>query len=71
MSRFERTIERDGCTRDEALARINAQVPIEEKRNLAEYIVDNTGTLEATETQVTEIYRKLTGASGTGAKNAE
>jgi dephospho-CoA kinase len=57
---IERTMARDECTRDEALARIGAQVPIDEKRELAEHVVDNTGTLEETEKQVRALYAALT-----------
>ena len=58
---IERTVTRDGCTWEEALDRIRAQVPIEEKRALAEHIVDNTGSLEETEAQVRKIYEELVG----------
>lgn len=56
---IERTMERDACTREEALARIHAQVPIDEKRELAEYVIDNSGSREETEQQVRELYSKL------------
>jgi dephospho-CoA kinase len=56
---IERTMERDGCSRDEALARIHAQVPIDEKRALAEHLIDNSGSLEKTERQVRDLYEKL------------
>jgi dephospho-CoA kinase len=38
---------------------IRSQLPIEEKRGYADFIVDNSGTLEETRTQVEEIWRKL------------
>ena len=56
---IERTMDRDHCSRDEALARIRAQVPIDEKRALADYVIDNTGTREHTEQQVRDLYAKL------------
>ena len=56
---IERTMARDACTREEALARIRSQIPIDEKRELAEYVVDNSGTPEETERQVRELYRTL------------
>jgi len=59
---IERTMARDDCTRDEALARIRAQIPLDDKRSLAEYVIDNTGSLADTQAQVTAIYRKLTAA---------
>jgi dephospho-CoA kinase len=57
----ERTIARDGCTRAEAQARIDAQMPIDEKKAMADRVVDNSGTLEQTREQVGRIYAELTG----------
>ncbi len=56
---LERTMSRDSCTRDEALARIRAQVPIDDKRDLADWVIDNTGTVAETERQVRDLYEKL------------
>jgi dephospho-CoA kinase len=56
---IERTMTRDSCTRDEALARIRAQVPIDHKRDLADWVIDNTGTLAETERQVRDLYNEL------------
>ena len=56
---IERTMARDSCTREEALARIDAQLPIDEKRKLADYLIDNSGTPEETARQVSELYAKL------------
>ncbi len=58
-TQIERTMTRDACTREEAVARIRAQVPIDEKRELAEYVIDNSGSREETEQQVRRLYRKL------------
>ena len=57
-----RTVERDDCTREEARARIDAQLPIDEKKALADRVVDNSGTRENTRAQVERIYAELTGA---------
>ncbi len=57
---IERQIARDGCTREEALRRIRAQLPIDEKRDMADRVIDNAGSLEETERQVRELYRELT-----------
>ena len=51
---------RDGCDRDEAQRRVRAQMPIEEKRTLADHIIDNSGTREETEHQVRALYAALT-----------
>jgi dephospho-CoA kinase len=58
---IERQLARDGASREHALARIRAQLSIEEKRKLADYVIDNSGTLEDTERQVRELYAKLVG----------
>ncbi|MBW2289619.1 MAG: dephospho-CoA kinase [Deltaproteobacteria bacterium] len=57
---IERQIARDGCTREEALRRIRAQLPIDEKREMADCVIDNAGSLEETERQVRELYQQLT-----------
>ena len=58
---IERQVARDGASREQALARIRAQLSIEEKRRLADYVIDNSGTREDTERQVRELYAKLVG----------
>ena len=58
---IERTMARDSCSREEVLARIRAQVPIDEKRELADHLIDNSGTQAETEGQVRELYAKLVG----------
>ena len=60
---IERQMERDGCDREEALRRIQAQMPIEEKRALADHIIDNSGSREDTERQVRALYAELTAAA--------
>ena len=59
----ERQISRDGCSRDEALRRVRAQIPIEEKKALADYVIDNSGTLEETERQVREVLSQILAAA--------
>ncbi|MBW2271702.1 MAG: dephospho-CoA kinase [Deltaproteobacteria bacterium] len=59
----ERTVARDGCDRGEARRRMQAQLPIDEKRDLADYVIDNSGTPAETEEQVRALYRRLTGGS--------
>lgn len=57
---IERTIARDGCDRGEVERRIDAQLPIDEKRDMADYVIDNSGSRKATVAQVAALYRKLT-----------
>lgn len=58
-TQVERVVARDGCTREEALRRIRAQIPIEEKRALADHVIDNTGRPEDTERQVRALWQRL------------
>ena len=48
-----------GLTRDQAQARIAAQIPSDEKRRRADYVIDSSGSLENTRAQVETIYAKL------------
>jgi len=59
-TQIARQIARDGVTREFALQRLAAQMPIEEKRALATHVIDNSGALEETERQVRELYAELT-----------
>src|SRR5262245_53748944 len=58
----ERQVAREGYDRDEALRRVRAQMPIEEKRPLADFVIDNSGELAETERQVRELCRRLAAA---------
>lgn len=51
----ERTVARDGCTEDEARARIAAQMPLSEKVEVADFVIDNTGSVEATRERSAEV----------------
>ena len=42
---LERLMQREGYSEEEALNRINTQIPVEEKRKRANYVIDNSGTL--------------------------
>jgi dephospho-CoA kinase len=57
---IERLMARDGLTRPEAVARIRAQMPIESKRALATYLIDNSGSMESTRAETLKVYRQLT-----------
>ncbi|WP_299548058.1 dephospho-CoA kinase [uncultured Helicobacter sp.] len=39
--------ERNGFSKEEALSRINAQMPLEQKRVMASYVIENCGSLES------------------------
>jgi dephospho-CoA kinase len=54
-----RQIARDDHDGEEALRRVRAQLSIEEKRALADHVIDNSGPVEGTERQVRELYARL------------
>jgi dephospho-CoA kinase len=58
-AQIERQMGRDGCSREEALRRIRAQMPLHEKKPLADHVIDNSGTPEETERQVRALWEKL------------
>ena len=59
-TQIERTMSRDECDRGEAERRIAAQLPIDEKREMADHVIDNSGTPEQTCEQVEALYAQLT-----------
>jgi len=56
---IERTVSRDGCDVAEAERRVDAQMPIDEKRALATHVIDNTGSLETTREQVRAFWKEI------------
>jgi len=62
QTQLERQIQRDGATRDDALRRIRAQMPLSEKRGMADYVIENDGSLEQTRRQVDELIEALSAA---------
>jgi dephospho-CoA kinase len=56
---IERAMHRDGLSREEVLARLARQLPLEEKRKHADYIIDTSGTKEETLQQVRDTYNLL------------
>jgi dephospho-CoA kinase len=55
----ERLMSRDRISREEAVARIGAQMPIQKKKEIADRIVDNTGDLAHTYAQVQRLVEEL------------
>jgi len=54
-----RLMDRDKVSREMAQSILAAQLPIDEKRAYADFIIDNSGSLEDTQKQVKEVWRKL------------
>jgi len=58
-TQIARLMARDGCTREQARARIASQMPLSEKARLADYVIDNSGDRVATEAQVRRVHAAL------------
>jgi dephospho-CoA kinase len=56
---LKRLMERNGFTREQALARISSQLPSEEKLKYADYSINTSNGFEDTRRQTKEIYEKL------------
>jgi len=56
---LERLIAKGDLTREEAERRIAAQLPAEEKRRRADYVIDCSGNLESTRAQVHTVHSEL------------
>jgi dephospho-CoA kinase len=53
-----------GMSRDDAMQRIAAQMPLDEKRRIATDEIDNSGSLAATQKQVEELVSRLKVGAG-------
>lgn len=56
---IERAMRRDHLSREEVLARLRRQMPLEEKKKYADYIVDTSGPKEYTVEQTRRVYENL------------
>jgi dephospho-CoA kinase len=56
---LERALERGSYNKEEILARLSRQLPLEEKLRVADYVIDTSGSKEATIEQVRTVYGKL------------
>jgi dephospho-CoA kinase len=54
-----RLMARDALSEEEAQRRIQAQMPAAEKKKLADFVIDNSGTIEETRNQVEALWRKI------------
>lgn len=62
-TQLSRLMERDGFTREEALARLRSQLPAEEKAARADVVIDTSGTIQYTKGCVIALYAKEVGHS--------
>ncbi|WP_345469516.1 dephospho-CoA kinase [Glutamicibacter ectropisis] len=58
--RIRRMIQNRGWSADEAQSRMDAQATDEQRSAVADYVLDNSGTLEELRAQVNALYKQLT-----------
>lgn len=59
-NRIKRVMARDNLKRAEILSRVRRQIPLKDKKNWADYVIDNNGTEEDLMNQVQNVFDKLT-----------
>ena len=57
--RRQRLMQRDGLSPEEVEERFAAQLPQEQKAALADHVIDNSGSLQETRTQVEQVWREI------------
>jgi dephospho-CoA kinase len=55
----ERALRRDGAVEADVRARISRQMPLEEKRKFADFVIDTSGWKEETVRQARAVYETL------------
>lgn len=58
-TQIKRLLKKTRLSKAEILRRINSQMPLSAKARLADFIIDNSGSLQSTRKQVAQIRRKL------------
>lgn len=56
---IERLVARDGISEDDAGRRLSAQLPLDEKKRRANWVIDNSGTLDQTRQQVDRLWNDI------------
>lgn len=56
---IERAMQRDGLSSEEVMNRISRQMPLEDKKKYANYVIDTSGTVENTLAQTRVVYEVL------------
>lgn len=57
--RIQRVMQRDGLKKSEIKARIERQIPLEDKREWADFVIDNNGSLQNLKIQTQKIFNSL------------
>lgn len=58
-TQIKRIIGRYGISKDEALKILGAQIPMEEKIQFADFVIDNKGTIEEIKLAVSKVFEQL------------
>jgi len=58
-TQIERLMKRNGLSREEALQRINAQMPQAEKKRYADFLIETTEGFESARRQTVEVFERL------------
>ena len=61
QQQISRAMARDDATREQVQARLARQMPLQEKRKFADYVIDTSGSEVATRAQTAEVYNSLRG----------
>ena len=56
---MERALRRDGASESDVRARLSRQMPLEEKRKYAHFVIDTSGEKEDTVRQTRAVYQAL------------
>jgi len=65
---LSRLADRDGMSRSEAEARLRAQMDADRKADASDYVIDNSGTLDATRRRIAALAGVLLGIEATGSR---
>lgn len=58
-TQMKRLMKRNGYNEEEAKMRMDSQLPLYEKRELSDYIIDNNGSIESTKKQLNYLLEKI------------
>lgn len=58
-TQINRIMERNNLTKDEAITRIESQMPVSEKKEMSHIVIENTGSKEELKNKVNSLLEKL------------
>jgi dephospho-CoA kinase len=61
---LSRLLARDQLSQEEANARLHAQLPLSEKVKVAQFVIDNSGSLQKTREAVGHVWKELLSQAG-------